>query len=190
MRTLASLAGVAVFALAGFPAQATDFGPLMNVVHTTWPEKTHIGVVANYRVSREAIENLAAGAGEGCTITVLDVTGEAQLDKACNLLLSKVRPDYMVLLPEDTVVWDGSFAASRLVNRVASRGIPSIATTPLAIRQGAAFAMGEATGFELLETTKLIGTIEVIMPQKGTAPSSTASFHPHGSARIALISGS
>jgi hypothetical protein len=180
------MAGILALALAAPAAQAADFGPLMNVVHQTWPDKTHIGVVADYHASRGAIEALAEQAGPASTITVLNVTGEGQLERAGNLLASLVKPDYLVLLPEDRVVRDGSFGASQLVARAAWRGVPTIATTPAALHQGAVFAMGEKTGFQLLETDRLIGTVEVILPQKGHFMNNVADFHS-GSARIALI---
>jgi hypothetical protein len=186
MRTLVKLFGIAAVALAGPAVQATEFGPLMEVVHATWPEKANIGVVANYNDSREEILALAREAGAGSTIHVLDVTGRGQLEKAGNLMMQKVRPDYLVLLPSDPMVWDGSPYATRLVNQIATRGIPTVATTAKAVNQGAVFALGEGTGLELLVTRKLIGTVGVILPQKGNYVNKTASLD-RGMATITLV---
>jgi hypothetical protein len=53
--------GFVSLTLVGSAVHGSDFGPLMNVVHTTWPEKTHIGVVADYGRSMEEIQALAYG---------------------------------------------------------------------------------------------------------------------------------
>ncbi len=186
MRTLVQLAGIAAVALAGSTVQATEFGPLMNVVHATWPEKAHIGVVADYSYSQDEIDALARSAGDGSTITVLDTHYASDLDKASSIMVNRVKPDFVVLLPHDRMVWDGSYHASKLVGRVAFHGIPTIATTPVALRQGVAFAMGQATGFDLLVADKLIGTVEVLLPQKGKLVASTASLN-HGMAKVSVL---
>ena len=186
MHTSIALAGIAALALAGSAAQATDFGPLMNVVHSTWPARTHIAVVANYQDSREEILALARGAGEGSTITVLDLNARGQIEKAGHVLAQKVKPDLLVLLPHDPYVWDGSFDATYLVHAVAARGIPTIATTPTSMKQGAVLALGEATGMDLLEAERLIGTVEVILPQKARFLNTTASLD-RGMARISVL---
>lgn len=181
-----ALAGLAALALAGPAAQATDFGPLMTVVHGAWPAKTHYAVVANYQDSQEEILALAREAGEGSTLTVLDLNSRTQIEKAGRLLTLKVKPDLLVLLPHDRFVWDGSVDSTLLVHAVARQGIPTIATTPVSIRQGAVLAMGEATGMDLLEANRLIGTIEVILPQKGRFLNTTASLD-RGMASIFVV---
>ena len=167
MRTLVHLTGFAAVALAGTALHATDFGALMSVAHETWPGKSRIAVVANYEASRKAIDALALEAGAGNSITVLDTRSAAQMEKASNLLSQRIKPDYLVLLPQDPVVWDGSFAATTLVARSALHGIPTLGTTAKALKQGAVFAVSEATGYELLVTQRLRGTVEVILPERG-----------------------
>lgn len=185
MRTLVHLTGIAALALAGFTASATDFGPLMEVTHSTWPAKTHLAVVADYGHSQDEITNLAMAAGEGSRITVLDTRDAAQIERACHLISDRVHPDYVVLLPADNLVWDGSFNATLVVGRLAHGGIPTIATTAKAIPQGAVFAMGEGTGMQLMVTDKVIGTVGVVLPQKGKYVGSSASMR--GMAEIAVL---
>jgi hypothetical protein len=188
MRTLVFLAGAAALALAATTAQAADFAPLMDVAHATWPDKTHIGVVANYDNSREEILELAREAGEGSRITVLDLRSSAQLALARNLLVNRVKPDYMVLLPKDTLVHDGSFAATYLVQQSARAGIPTIATTAAAMHQGAVFAVGESTNLEVLVTERMTGTVGVNLPKKGTFLPPVAMLEK-GMATISIVNG-
>ncbi len=176
MRTLVQRSGIAAMALAGFAVHATDFGPLMEVAHSTWPAKTHLAVVADYGRSAAEVQALALAAGEGNRITVLDTRNQSGVEKAYTLIANRVRPDYLVLLPKDRLVWDGSFAATQVVNRLAFRGIPTIATTPQAIAQGAVFAIGEATGMNLLVTDKMIGTVGVILPQRANFVNSVSNY--------------
>ena len=186
MRNVLRAAGFAAAALTGFSGQATDFGPLMAVVHETWPTKTHLAVVADYAASKEEIQALAESAGDGCRITVVDLRTHLQLDHAKTLLVKVVKPDYLVLLPHDPQVWEGSLNATQLVQRVAAQGLPTIGTTPLSLAQGAVFAMGAATGMDILVTDKVIGTVEVNLPQRGTFLTPMASLG-HGVADITVF---
>lgn len=167
MRTLVNMAGFAALALAGTAAQATDFSPLMDVARATWPERHRMAVVADYARSRDEIQALAWAAGAGNTLYVLDTRTHSQVANAETILLNRVKPDCLVLLPKDPLVFDGSFQASVLLGHLAVRGIPTIATTPRSLSQGAVFALGPATWMELLVTDKTIGTVEVILPQRG-----------------------
>jgi len=188
MRTLVHLTGIMAVALAGSALQATDFGPLVDVVKSTWPERTHVAVVADAARSQEDILALARTLGEGSTLTVLDVQGRSQIDAAGNQLLMRASPDYLVLLPEDPRVHDGSLEASRLVRQVAARGIPTLGTTRRALAQGAVFVMGADTGYELLEADRMVGTIEVILPEKGRFLNKVA-WQNDGMATITTIAG-
>lgn len=162
-RTLGTLA----LALAGLGLQAEDFQPLMTVAKTTWPEKTHIGVVCEYRNSEKEVMDLAWVLGPDVTITVADTRTQEGVHAAANALGSR-HVDFIVLMPNDRIVRDGSFFATLAISRLAKRGIPTIGTSPKALEQGAVFAMGSGTGGELLVTNKLIGTVDVILPDKVT----------------------
>jgi len=173
--------------LAAPSAHATDFGPLMDTARQAWPEKTRICVLANYVQSRQEINDLAAGAGAGAVITVLNMTRPDQIDRATSLALTGNRHDFIVLLPNDPFVRDGSPYASRIVSRAAMAGIPAIATTPLAMHQGAVFAVGLATGYTLLVTDR-VGVVTVPLPQKGTFVNPVARLD-RGMADIQVIGG-
>lgn len=186
MRTLIQLAATTALALAGSAAHASDFAPLMDTIHSTWPEKTHLAVVADYSRSRDEIRDLAKAAGEGSTITVMDIRGASFVEKAGTYLMLRVKPDYLVMLPHDPQVWDGSFSATRLIGMMAYKGIPTVGTSSKAIAQGAVLAMGAGTGFDLLVTHKMIGTVEVILPQKGRYVNARAGLGP-GMASIEVV---
>ena len=72
------------------------------------------------------------------------------------------------------------------MNRLAYKGIPTIATTPKAIAQGAVFAIGEATGMNLLVTDKLIGTVGVILPQRANFVNSMSNYGK-GMATVSVV---
>jgi len=154
-------------ALVGLGLQAEDFQPVMTVAKTTWPEKTHLGVVCDYRTSQPAVEALALAAGPQAWITVVDVHHNEQISNGAAVLALN-RPDYLVLLPGDPLTRDGSLGANLAIRRLATRGIPAVGTTPRAMEQGAAFSLGDGTRGELLVTNKLIGTVDVILPDKVT----------------------
>jgi hypothetical protein len=186
MRTLIRLAGIATAALAGFSAQATDFSPLMEATQSTWPQKTHIGVIADYQHSKEEILALARSAGSGCTITVLDVKTRTQAETAGTQLALRAKPDYVVLLSNDPLLREGDPAATRAIRQVANLGIPAVGTSPQAVRQGAVFSMGAQTGLDVMVTDHMIGTVEVILPQKGRYLPTVAQLD-HGMAEIVTV---
>lgn len=167
MRNLIRLAGITTAALASLPALATDFSPLMEATQATWPQKTRIGVIADYRHSKDEIQALARSAGSGCTITVLDVKTRTQAQNAGTQLALCAKPDYVVLLANDPLVREGDPAATRAIRQVAGFGIPAVGTSPQAVQQGAVFSMGAQTGLDVMVTDHMIGTVEVILPQKG-----------------------
>jgi len=165
-------------------AQATDFGPLMEVVRTTWPEKAHLCVVANYRHSQGEILALAREAGDGNILTVIDITHRDQIGRACNLVKHWRRPDYVVLLPRDPLVRDGSPHATQLLHQAAMVGVAAIGTTRKAVRQGAVFAIGPDTGLGVLVNDTIIGTIAPVLPPKGFTP---VAARARGMAEVTVI---
>lgn len=173
--------------LAASTAFAGGFGPLMEVTGATWPDRTHLGVVCDYRMSRAQVEALAAAAGAERRITVVDVQRLDQLASASRLLQNR-GTQLLVLMPGDRVAGDGTFGATRLVRSLASEGLPSLATTRVGLRQGAVFSLGDGTGNQLLVNDGLIGTIDVILPNRaqvgGRADLGSA---PRTMARIEVI---
>jgi hypothetical protein len=163
MSTLTKTLGAVSLALAGLSLQAEDFTSLMQVVKTTWPEKNHIGVICDYRNSQAQVEDLARAAGSGAHITVVDVRVPEKGSLGAQLLANH-QANFLVMLPHDRLVRDGSFDATVAIRRLAKMGIPSVGTTSRSLGQGAVFSLGEGTGGELLITPKLIGTVDVILP--------------------------
>ncbi|WP_306599254.1 hypothetical protein [Geothrix sp. 21YS21S-2] len=146
-------------------ASAGGFGPLMETARGTWPEKTRISVVANYRRSAAEIQSLAEAAGEGCTIVVLDVRdGRADYGRVLYQETRKIMPDYLVLLRDDPCYPEGVLDSTVLVRQMVKAGIPCLGTTPAAIRQGATFAVGPETGNQVLVNPEARGTINVTLP--------------------------
>lgn len=160
--------------MASLEASAGDFSSLMDVVKATWPDKTHIAVVADYTRSAMEIQNLADAAGSGSLITVLDTHNTSSPYGVPRVILNKIKPDYVVLLRSDPTFRDGTLESTWLVRQVALAGIPSIGTTPTALRQGAVFAVGTETGNELMVNSQLKGSIHVILPRRATLAPSAA----------------
>jgi hypothetical protein len=173
MNRLSTSLSVAALALAGLALSAEDFMPLMKTTQATWPEKRHIGVICNFQTSQSQVLALARAAGEDALITVAD-TRTADQSSAAAFLLARQKTDFVVLMPEDRNFRDGSYAATVAVNRLASRGVPSIGTKPAAIRQGAVFSVGDGTEGQLLVNDRLIGTVDVILPDPAKASAKAA----------------
>ncbi len=186
MFTLSKTLGTAALVLAGLGLQAEDFSPLMEVAKTTWPEKWHIGVICDYRDSHAQVEKLARAAGGGSQITVVDIRRLEQASVGAQILATR-QADFLVLLPQDRLVYDGSFGATLAISRLAMVGMPTVGTTPRAIAQGAVFSVGDGTNGEILVANRLKGTVDVTLPE-GTTYSRKASLPlSEGMATIAVF---
>jgi hypothetical protein len=171
MSRISTSLGVAAVALACLALSAEDFQPLMRAAQATWPEKQHIGVICNYAENQADVRALAQAAGSGARITVIDAKSADKAAVAATLL-SGHDTDFVVLMPKDRSFGDGTYGATMAVNRLASRALPAVGTTPAALKQGAVFSTGEGTEGQILVTDKLIGTVHVVLPDRGLAKSS------------------
>jgi len=186
MSTLSTTLGAVALTLAGYGLQAEDFSSLAQVAKTTWPEKNHIGVICDYRDSKAQVEDLAQAIGAGSRITVVDIRRDEQAQGGAQLIANR-HADFLVLLPKDRVVRDGSFGATLAIHRLAQCGVPTVGTHPKAVAQGAVFSMGDGTQGEILVTNRLRGTVDVILPP-GIGYSQKASLSlGQGMATIAVL---
>ena len=186
MNRISTSLAVAVAAFAGLALHAEDFQPLLKTTQATWPARQHIGVICDYSASRAEVMALAKAAGEGAFITVADTRRVEQAVPAAHLIANH-KADYLVLLPGDRMFRDGSFGATVAISQLGQRGVPAIGTTPVALKQGAVFSLGDGTRGELLVTDRLIGTVDVILPNRELAQKSALVLREKGLATIAVL---
>jgi hypothetical protein len=186
MNRISASLGLAALVITGASLSAEDFHPLMKTTGATWPQKQHIGVICNYQASQDAVKVLAMAAGTGSFITVVDTRVPEQAAAAASLMASR-KADYVVLLPHDRLFRDGSFGATVALSQLARRGVPAIGTTAVALRQGAVFSIGEGTAGQLLVTNRLIGTVDVILPNQSKASDQASYSAPEAGQGMATI---
>jgi hypothetical protein len=188
MNRITSILGGTAIALASLALSAEDFQPLMRVTQATWPTRQHIGVICNYRMNERQVLDLAKAAGAGALITVVDARLADEAGAAANLLADR-KADYLVLMPQDPYYRDGGFSATIAVNLLARRGVPAIGTSAKALKQGAVFSLGDRTEGQLLVTDRLIGTVDVILPDQAKVSGQASRVqHQEGMATIAVHS--
>ena len=172
---------------------AEDFGPVVKAAGLIFPGRTHYGVVCNYDHSRALVADLLHALPEGSTLTVVDAHNPAQIGAAGSVIASR-GVQMLALLPSDPLVRDGSPYATGLVhrfNRTAANfgntpqkewagSIPAFGTTPAALQNGCALAMGKATGWELMLNPDLVdpGLKGIIGPIEITQTPSVARMNP------------
>ncbi len=157
----------------GVPLLAGQFDPMVAVYKANRPAAKCLAVVCDYANSRDAVNDLARVADVD-RILVLDVRNFDQVGQAASYL-DRVKPDAVVLLPHDRIAGDGMIGASRIIHRMAINSIPTMATTPIALKQGAWFVIGDATRGELLVNTALKGDVRVLLPGEKLAAATHAS---------------
>lgn len=141
-------------------AQTNSTGQILQVARATWPGPHTVGIVCDYSRSRGAIDAMLDSFPQGSTIHVADTRIAMQVGRACEYLASQ-HPQYVLLLPVDHLVHDGSFLATQVITNMNQRQIPTLGTTPIALSQGAWAVMGPATGNQLQVNPSLKGYVEI-----------------------------
>ncbi|HTL98012.1 MAG TPA: hypothetical protein VL181_04320, partial [Holophagaceae bacterium] len=142
--------------LLSLPMLAGDPGPLLASARQAWPDNSAFTVVCDYGLSRDAVQAAARAAGENGyqAITVVDIHRVANMGLAVNYVATHA-PRFVLLLPRDFVVGDGTPGATALVHGLDSYNIPACSTSRVALNQGALFAQGDDTDGELLINDRL-----------------------------------
>ncbi len=155
---------------------ANPFADLTQATRASFPDKVHYGVICDYTFSHAEVQQLADAMGSG-HLTVVDIKTRDQV-AAATQVLNRTGTELLVLLPKDRLVRDGAPHATLAVWQMGS--IPVVGTQARALENGAAFAIGEGTGHELLVNKNLRGIIGPV-----TASSKSASMG--GSAQISVV---
>lgn len=140
-------------------AQTAGTEQILEVARDTWPGPQTVGIVCNYAKSGENIRAMLDAFAPGSTVKVLDVRHQEHITKAC-LIMWRVKPQYVLLLPADPIVHDGVREASVVIRLMNLRQIPTLATTSTALAQGALAAKGPTTGNVLQVNPAIKGYIE------------------------------
>jgi phage/plasmid primase-like uncharacterized protein len=156
-----------LLALVATTAWSGDFDQLIQALKKAWPDKTTIAVVADTASSKGKIDALAAAAGGGMKIAVIDVKGPQDIGKAVGALGGQ-KPHVLVLIPGDRFAGDGTPGATFLIQRMAAQHVPTLATTEAGAKQGAVFGIGPGTGGKLLVNPKSATVAGVTVPEGGT----------------------
>lgn len=157
--TRTTLALILAAGLSAFP-QELPTDAIVRVGRATWPGDITVGVVCDHARSGARVRALQAGFAPGSRILVVDARHPEHLTRAC-MLLGQAKPEFVLLLPDDPLVHDGSPEAYRVIQSMTARNIPTLATTPAALAQGAWAVAGPATGGVLQVNPALTGSIEV-----------------------------
>lgn len=153
--TLTSLLAVGTAAF----AQTHTTDQILQVARATWPGPHTVGIICDYSDNRSTIEAMLGSFPQGSTIHVIDTKAGVGIARACTYIGNR-HPQYVLLLPEDRLVYDGSFHATQVISNMNRRQIPTLGTTPLALSQGAWAVMGPATGNLLQVNPSLNGYVE------------------------------
>jgi hypothetical protein len=140
-------------------AQSNSTDQILQVARATWSGAHTVGIVCDYSLSHEQVRALRYSFPPGSALKVIDVRPGWSFDRACTIL-GNLTPDYVLLLPEDPIVRDGSPVATQVITRMNHLQVPTLATTTAALSQGAWAAMGPGTGNALLVNRSLNGFAE------------------------------
>lgn len=146
----------------GLPAlpQSSPTSQITQVARVTWPGPQTVGILCNYARSEQAVQSLRTELNPGSRILVYDVRTFERIYPAC-INLGGAKPHYVLLLPSDPFLYDGSQAARRMISHMNRQNVPTLATSVRALNQGAWAVAGPDTGGALLLNPALKHYIEV-----------------------------
>lgn len=153
---------LATFLCAGMSAlpQSSPTSQITQVARVTWPGPQTVGILCNYARSEQTVEALRTELNPESRILVYDVRTFEHIYPAC-IRLGGAKPQYVLLLPTDPFIYDGSQAARRMISHMNRQNVPTLATSVRALNQGAWAVAGPDTGDALLLNPALKHYIEV-----------------------------
>lgn len=152
-------------ALAFLPAAAGDYDQVLATVKQVWPEKRTGAAVCSVDFNQMALLDLTDGAKDrGISLLILNVKAPKELEPILNMLLGR-KPDFVVLIEGDPSLGEKNRAMQMVVGRARVRRIPTVGISEDAIKYGAIFAIGDATGGKLLVNGKVAKEYGITIPE-------------------------
>ncbi len=126
-----------ILLLAGSTMIAGSPDGLFSSVKKKWPSKKEAFVVCNATTSAKALDELVASATRmGYQVQVFDVATEGDVDKATGIV-QNTRPDFVVLLDQDSILGVNGKKTKRFIERVGAVGVPTVGTGEGLVKIGA-----------------------------------------------------
>lgn len=125
MRALTTLPLLLALAALAGPGLSAGEAPSNSLAVRT--PKAKLGVICDYRVSRNDVEAFARTVDADTTLLVVDVRHPEQASHAAKLL-ADAQVDFVVQLPHDRVAGAGTFGASLADRHFAQRGLRTVSS--------------------------------------------------------------
>lgn len=157
-----------LFLLVGMmsPLLAGDFDAVIKTARETWPERRTVVVVCNKDASSMALMDLGSATEKVISLLVVDITAGKNIEKSIANATRKPRNEIFVLLvSDDPITGDGTYAGRVLISRMSGRGIPVVGTTPSSLKDGAVFVQGVGTGDKVLTNPEVAKKLGVALPE-------------------------
>ena len=151
------------------PLAAGDYDDVLKSVRSAWPDKTTGAAICSVDFNQLALMDLAESAKTlNINLLIMNVKSPKELRTTLNVLLAK-RPGFLVLIDEDPVLGVKSGNTRFIIAQAGARKIPTVAITEEAIKLGAVFAIGPATGGKLITNQKEANRMGVPLPEEMVA---------------------
>jgi len=148
------------------PLAAEEFDQLVAVLKKTWPERKGVAMVCDLSASKPFVDDLIKVSGGGLRVKVYEVKSPGDIGRVANQIVGD-KPDLLVLVPSDPVAGDGLKEAEYLIKKVAGSKIPAVATTDVAVRQGALIGVGPGTNGVVYVNQKAAAVVGLSLPPNG-----------------------
>jgi len=142
---------------------ASEYTHLASELHAIWPAKHRVGVVCDAAAQRQELDILSLALGPEAKLLVIDAHSTLELGTAVNALRAH-QADFVVLLPGDRLLCEGSPLRVELARNLANFGIPCMGTTAKSVEDGALFAIGSDTDNRQRIHTQPLGSLRAELP--------------------------
>ena len=147
------------------PAFAGDYDHALDVIKKAWPERVKGVAVCNLEANQLAMLELVDTAkAKGVSLAIINLQGAKDLNKTATTALNR-NADFLLFIDDDPFVGVKTDLGKTLAKRALARGLPVVALTRDALKEGAALAVGAGAQDAVYYNAEVIKKLGVVIPE-------------------------
>jgi hypothetical protein len=159
----------AVAALSSVTLLGGDYSHLLEVVKTNWPERSKGMAICSLQANQFTLLDLVDNAKEkGISLVIVNIKEMKEMEKTLGSALNR-RPDFILIIDDDTVLGSKSTLIAKVVSRAAVKGIPTIGLSVDPLKFGAVLAVAAAADAPIYVNMAAAKQLKVDLPAGAVA---------------------
>ena len=159
-----------VAALVSAPLLAGDYDHVLDVVKQAWPARAKGMAICSLEANQFTLLDLVETAkARGISLVIINIKEIRDMEKTLQSALQR-RPDFCLIIDDDTVLGSKSTLINRVVGRAAAQGVPTVGLSPEPLKFGAVLAVGAAPGAPILVNLAMARRMKLEIPEGAVDP--------------------